>query len=123
MAQYMYEPLSAQDHSFLVLETPNLHMHVSSTQIFELGPLATDTGGVDFARIKEFIGSILHRIPRYRQKLMMVPFDGTPVWIDDDEFQTNLPLRLFDDGESDAQKGESDPMSERVGIVSLVRRV
>src|SRR5262245_48549101 len=39
MAQYMYEPLSAQDHSFLVMETPNLHMHVASTQIFELGPL------------------------------------------------------------------------------------
>ena len=93
MAQYMYEPLSAQDHSFLVLETPNLHMHVSSTQIFELGPLKSENGGVDFARIKRFIASVLHRIPRYRQKLMTVPLDGTPVWVDDAEFQLDYHVR------------------------------
>ena len=93
MAQYMYEPLSAQDHSFLVLETPNLHMHVSSTQIFELGPLATENGGVDFARIKRFVASVLHRIPRYRQKLMTVPLDGTPVWVDDADFQLDYHVR------------------------------
>ena len=93
LAQYMYEPLSAQDHSFLVLETANLHMHVSSTQIFELGPLETETGGVDFPRIKQFVGSILHRIPRYRQKLMTVPLDGTPVWVDDADFQIDYHVR------------------------------
>jgi len=93
MARYMYEPLSAQDHSFLVLETANLHMHVSSTQIFELGPLEADSGGVDFARIKRFIASILHRIPRYRQKLMTVPLDGTPVWVDDADFQLDYHVR------------------------------
>ncbi len=93
MAQYMYEPLSAQDHSFLVMETPSLHMHVASTQIFELGPLATEEGGVDFARIKRFIGSVLHRIPRYRQKLHWVPLFDTPVWVDDDEFSLDYHVR------------------------------
>jgi WS/DGAT/MGAT family acyltransferase len=89
----MYEPLSAQDHSFLVMETSSLHMHVASTQVFELGPLATAEGGVDFARIKRFIGSILHRIPRYRQKLHWVPLFETPVWVDDGEFSLDFHVR------------------------------
>ena len=93
MAQYMYEPLSAQDHSFLVLETPNLHMHVSSTQIFELGPLKSENGGVDFARIKRFIASALHRIPRYRQKLKWIPLWNHPVWIDDRQFNLDYHIR------------------------------
>jgi WS/DGAT/MGAT family acyltransferase len=93
MAQYMYEPLSAQDQSFLVLETPSLHMHVSSTQIFELGPLATAEGGVDFERIERFIGSVLHRIPRYRQKLLPVPLAGTTVWVDDPNFELDYHVR------------------------------
>jgi WS/DGAT/MGAT family acyltransferase len=93
MAQYMYEPLSPQDHSFLVMETPSLHMHVASTQLFELGPLASADGGVDFARIKRFIGSVLHRIPRYRQKLHWVPLFDSPVWVDDDEFSLDFHVR------------------------------
>jgi len=93
MAQYMYEPLSAQDQSFLVMETPSLHMHVASTQIFELGPLATEDGGVDFARIKRFIASVLHRIPRYRQRLHWVPVVGSPVWVDDAEFALDYHVR------------------------------
>jgi WS/DGAT/MGAT family acyltransferase len=93
MAQYMYEPLSAQDTAFLTLETHNLHMHVASTQIFELGPLAAADGGVDFARIKRFIGSILYRIPRYRQKLMWVPVAQRPVWVDDHQFDLDFHVR------------------------------
>jgi hypothetical protein len=49
---YNYERLSAQDNSFLLLETDALRMHVSSTQIFELGPLATPDGGVDIDAVK-----------------------------------------------------------------------
>jgi len=93
MARYMYDPLSAQDQSFLVMETPSLHMHVASTQVFELGPLATEDGGVDFPRIKRFIASVLHRIPRYRQKLHRVPIDGSPVWVDDPEFSLDYHVR------------------------------
>jgi WS/DGAT/MGAT family acyltransferase len=93
MARYMYEPLSAQDHSFLVMETPNLQMHVASTQIFETGPLATEEGGIDFPRVKRFVGSILHRIPRYRQKLQWVPVARTPVWVDDHQFELDYHVR------------------------------
>jgi hypothetical protein len=69
MARYDYERLSVQDNSFLLFEEPGLYMHVSATQIFELGPLASPDGGVDYERIRAFIGAVLHRIPRYRQKL------------------------------------------------------
>lgn len=93
MASIDYERLSGQDNSFLVLETPNLHMHVASTQIFELGPLATDDGGVDYRSIKRFTESVLHRIPRYRQKLAWIPFENTPVWVDDAHFDIDFHVR------------------------------
>jgi WS/DGAT/MGAT family acyltransferase len=93
MAPYNFDALSAQDQSFLVFETPNLHMHVASIQIFELGPLATPEGGVDYPLIKRFIESILHRIPRYRQKLAKLPIDGRCVWIDDRHFDIDYHVR------------------------------
>ena len=93
MAKYNYERLSGQDTSFLLWETPNLHMHVASTQIFELGPMASPDGGVDFEAFKRFTASILHRIPRYRQKLKWIPFEGRPVWIDDSDFELDYHIR------------------------------
>ncbi|HEY8121048.1 MAG TPA: wax ester/triacylglycerol synthase family O-acyltransferase [Myxococcota bacterium] len=93
MRKYNYDRLSAQDNTFLLFEKPGLYMHVSATQIFELGPLRTELGGVDFARIKAFIASVLHRIPRYRQKLAWVPIEQRPVWIDDDAFDLEYHVR------------------------------
>ena len=93
MGAYNYERLTAADNSFLVFEEPGLYMHVSSTQTFELGPLETQGGGVDYARIREFIASVLHRIPRYRQKLAWVPVENRPVWIDDPDFDLGYHVR------------------------------
>jgi hypothetical protein len=81
MARYDYERLSVQDNSFLLFEEPGLYMHVSATQIFELGPLASPEGGVDYERIRAFIGAVLHRIPRYRQKLAWVPVPDLPDFV------------------------------------------
>ena len=93
MPSYSYERLSAQDNSFLLFETNNLPMHVASTQIFELGPLETKDGGVDYAEIKRFIGSVLHRISRCRQVLRPIPLEGTPVWVDDEHFELDYHVR------------------------------
>jgi WS/DGAT/MGAT family acyltransferase len=93
MRKYNYDRLSAQDATFLLFEKPGLYMHVSATQIFELGPLRTELGGVDFERIKAFIGSVLHRIPRYRQKLAWIPLEQRPVWIDDAAFDLSFHVR------------------------------
>jgi diacylglycerol O-acyltransferase / wax synthase len=93
MRKFNYERLSAQDNSFLLFEKPGLYMHVSATQIFELGPLRNELGGVDFERIKAFIASVLHRIPRYRQRLAWIPVEQRPVWIDDAAFDLNFHVR------------------------------
>ena len=54
MASYKYDPLSAQDNSFLLMETPSLHMHVATTQIFDAAPLTNADGGIDISAISRF---------------------------------------------------------------------
>ncbi len=90
---YNYDRLSGQDTTFLLWETPNLQMHVASTGIFELGPMATEDGGVDFESFKRFTESILYRIPRYRQKVKWIPLDRRPVWYDDADFDLDYHVR------------------------------
>jgi WS/DGAT/MGAT family acyltransferase len=93
MARYNYERLSAQDNSFLLLETHNLPMHVSSVLLFDAGPLRTPEGGVDVDAIRRATAAILHRVPRYRQKLHWIPLDRHAVWVDDPRFKLDFHLR------------------------------
>ncbi|MCP5056162.1 MAG: wax ester/triacylglycerol synthase family O-acyltransferase [bacterium] len=107
MARYAYDRLTALDNSFLLLEGPNTFMHVASTALYESGPLRTEQGGIDMAHIKRGIASILHRIPRYRQKLAWVPIEQSPVWIDDANFNLDYHVRhtsLPKPGDSDQLK-------------------
>ena len=93
MPRYSYERLTALDNSFLVLEQPDAYMHVASTQTFDAGPLKRSDGGIDADRIKKLIASALHRIPRYRQKLVWTPIYNNPVWVDDDRFNLDFHVR------------------------------
>lgn len=79
---FFYEKLSAQDASFLVFEGPATHMHIGGTTIFDVGPLRTPEGGVDIERIRRYVATRLHALPRYRQQLHYVPVTNTPVWVD-----------------------------------------
>jgi WS/DGAT/MGAT family acyltransferase len=88
-----YERLSAQDSSFLIFETPTTHMHLGGTTIFDIGPLATPSGGIDIDRIRRYIASRLHWIPRYRQKLSYIPIENHPVWVDDDRLNLHYHVR------------------------------
>jgi len=88
-----YARLSAQDYSFLVFETPTVHMHVAATQIFEAGPLKTAEGGIDIGAFKRAIAAVLHRIPRYRQRLAWIPIEAHPVWVDDRQFNLDYHIR------------------------------
>jgi len=85
--------LSAQDNSFLLMETPNCHMHVSSTLIYEATELRDEGGGIDFDRIKRATESYLHLIPRYRQKLHFIPLENHAVWVDDRHFSLEYHVR------------------------------
>jgi WS/DGAT/MGAT family acyltransferase len=93
MPSYGYDRLSAQDNSFLLWETPYVHMHVSSTLIFESGPFRTADGGIDLERYKRATEAILHRVPRYRQKLHWIPGFQHAVWVDDPRFNLDFHIR------------------------------
>jgi WS/DGAT/MGAT family acyltransferase len=81
------------DSSFLVLEKPWSPLHVSATLIYESGPMAKADGGIDISAYRDATESVLHRIPRYRQKLQWIPAFGHPVWVDDPEFNLDYHVR------------------------------
>ncbi|RME02085.1 MAG: wax ester/triacylglycerol synthase family O-acyltransferase [Deltaproteobacteria bacterium] len=82
-----YERLSPLDASFLYAESRVAHMHVGSLSIFEDPGLTTE----EFYR---HIERRLDLVPRFRKKLMWVPFDlGRPVWVDDEHFDVRFHVR------------------------------
>jgi WS/DGAT/MGAT family acyltransferase len=93
MPSYMYERLSAQDNSFLVAEHANAPLHIAAVGIYDESAVASRDGGVDIRRFKQFIEARLHEIPRYRQKLMWVPIENRPVWVDDPHFNIDYHIR------------------------------
>jgi WS/DGAT/MGAT family acyltransferase len=88
-----YERLGFLDNSFLIAESPTNHMHIAGTATYDAGPLRTADGGIDIARIRDYVSSRLHLIPRYRQVLLEVPIDGHPAWVDDQHFNIDYHVR------------------------------
>jgi diacylglycerol O-acyltransferase / wax synthase len=81
------ERLTGLDTSFLHLERSGAHMHVASVSVFEGEPPT-------HAEFRDHIGSRLHLVPRFRQKLRFVPFDqGRPVWVDDPHLNLDYHVR------------------------------
>lgn len=79
--------MSPQDASFLYIEDANNPMHVGSVVVFE-GPTP---GYGDLIRM--VVGK-LHLVPRYRQKVRVLPLElGRPVWVDDPHFQVLYHVR------------------------------
>lgn len=90
-----YDRLSPQDSVFLHIEDDHQPLHVGALAYFEAGPLLDADGRVDLARIRRRIESRLHLVPRFRKRIMKVPFDqGRPVWVDDDRFDLAYHVRL-----------------------------
>lgn len=81
------ERLSGLDSSFLHLEGDAAHMHVAAVAVFD-GPAPS------YADFLETVGSRLHLVPRYRQRLAFVPLEqGRPVWVDDPQFRLQFHVR------------------------------
>jgi len=80
--------LTALDSTFLHLEDhSSAHMHVASVMVFE-GDAPTPQELIDH------VGSRLHLVPRYRQRLAHVPLgQGRPVWADDPHFNPAYHIR------------------------------
>lgn len=87
-AQGHLDRLSAVDAGFLHQEdTGSAHMHIGGIAIFE-GPV------LDYDAVLEHIGSRLHLMPRYRQKIVTPPFQsGRPLWVDDPDFSLGYHVR------------------------------
>jgi WS/DGAT/MGAT family acyltransferase len=78
------ERLSPLDASFLEVESPTAHMHVGWAALFSP---PVDRPAPRFTELRDHIESRLGRAPRYRQRLLRVPFSvHDPVWVDDDRF-------------------------------------
>jgi WS/DGAT/MGAT family acyltransferase len=88
-----YERLGAQDKTFLDLERPNEPQHIAAITVFEANRLARPDGGVDIERVRAYVASRLHRLPRYRQRLAWIPVEQHPVWVDDPHFQIDYHVR------------------------------
>ena len=83
----MTDRLTALDSSFLHLEDATSHMHVASVTIFE-GPPPSHRELVDHIQLR------LTHVPRFRQKLRLVPLgQGRPVWVDDPHFNVEYHVR------------------------------
>jgi diacylglycerol O-acyltransferase / wax synthase len=88
----MAERLTALDAQFLHLETPSVHMHVAGLVV--LDPSTRPHGPFVFEDLVELISRRVHLVPRFRQKIVPVPFNaGRPVWVDDAEFDVTFHLR------------------------------
>ena len=86
------QQLSAQDASFVYLETPHTPMHIGSVGIYD--PSTAPGGFVRFKDILRFIASRLPGARSFRQRLVRVPFDvDHPYWIEDPEFDLEFHVR------------------------------
>ncbi|HXN56763.1 MAG TPA: wax ester/triacylglycerol synthase family O-acyltransferase [Myxococcales bacterium] len=82
-----FERLSSLDALFLELEDRSAHMHVGAVALFQGPP-------PPYRDLLRLIEGKLDAVPRYRQRLMFVPFSqGRPVWIDESQFDLEYHVR------------------------------
>ena len=85
------ERLSGLDAGFVYMETPNNHMHVAATCVFDPSEIE---GGWSFERLRELVASRLHMVPPFRRRLLSVPFElHHPVWVEDPDFDIEYHVR------------------------------
>ena len=86
------QQLSAQDASFVYMESAHAPMHIGSVMIYDPGSVAG--GQQRFTDILRFIEDRLHLARTFRQKLVRVPLDlDHPWWIEDREFDLEYHVR------------------------------
>jgi WS/DGAT/MGAT family acyltransferase len=90
-----YDRLTALDASFLHLERLEYPMHVGAVSIFEGEPFFDTNGRFKIGDARDLVMSRLPLLPRFRKKLMPVPYEqGRPIWVDDDRFDIAYHVRL-----------------------------
>ncbi len=93
MQKFAYDHLTFLDNSFLILEKENTPMHIAGTATYDAEPLTKEDGGIDIDRIRAYIESRMHLIPRYRQRLQHSWFHSAPIWVDYEHFNIHYHVR------------------------------
>jgi diacylglycerol O-acyltransferase len=84
------ERLTGSDATFLYMENPVVHMHV--TGVILLDP-SDAPDGFTFERFRRHLIGRLDRIPVFRRRLVQVPFGiDHPVWVEDPTFDVDRHL-------------------------------
>ncbi|MGB6059807.1 MAG: wax ester/triacylglycerol synthase family O-acyltransferase [Microthrixaceae bacterium] len=79
--------MSALDAEFLHLEDSNSHMHIAGICTFA-------NPAPSIQELETLVASKLHLLPRYRQRVRLVPLElGRPVWVDDPHFNIGYHIR------------------------------
>ena len=89
-----YDRLTALDASFLHMERLEHPMHVGAMSVLEGEPFFDANGHFRIAEVRDLVLSRLPLLPRFRRRLMSIPYDmGRPIWIDDDRFDITYHVR------------------------------
>jgi diacylglycerol O-acyltransferase / wax synthase len=89
-----YDRLSSLDASFLHLERPEYPMHVGAVSVLEGAPFFDADGRFRISDVRDLVLSRLPLMPRFRRRLMSVPYEqGRPIWVDDDRFDITYHVR------------------------------
>lgn len=106
--------LSPLDAMFLHQDSPTVPRQVASLAILEPGSPA-----FDYERLIHVINERIDLVPRYRQIARSIPGAlGTPVWIDDEDFDISLHVRRS----ALPRPGTTDALRELVGRL-IARRL
>ncbi|MEX1009059.1 MAG: wax ester/triacylglycerol synthase family O-acyltransferase [Acidimicrobiia bacterium] len=90
-----YDRLSALDETFLHLERPETPMHVGAIAILERETFYGPEGRFRLDDVRALVESKLSLIPRFRRRVMHVPFGfGRPIWVDDPGFDIARHVKL-----------------------------
>lgn len=81
------ERLAAQDATLWCAQDPQAPLLIGAVCVFERGRLAAPDGSLRIDDLRRHLESRLHRVPRFRSRLALVPGgQGRPLWVDDAEF-------------------------------------
>ncbi len=73
----------------MLVEADGTQPYVCAVARFEPPAGAAREHSLDIARLRAYVSSRLHLLPRYRQRLAFVPVQGLPIWIDDVQFDVD----------------------------------
>src|SRR6267154_6688735 len=89
-----YDRLTSLDASFLHMERLEHPMHVGAMSVLEGEPFFDANGHFRIGEVRDLVLSRLPLLPRFRRRLMNVPYDqGRPIWVDDDQFDITYHVR------------------------------